>query len=424
MSDYDLKLDEGSYLVFVEETGELFIAYDEGDYSLLFETDNSLSSLTYFNEITEPKTQEIEAGMTVTSTPSKKLQEKSYIQQLANKGLAMIIDTQENFYTAKGIGDLQKFVYVDYDYSQLNLAINSHGSKAIARFVDKLEQNATNAPWWKDSAYRQEAAQWYKKYGATGYDLWLDTTHDKWLEENGYDPRTYKAWQEYSKSETKWNDKLADYKGQLEDKVIGAGGKLSNEALEYAANEWAWGRWDAAKAGRQVLKAIDPGEPGTLDAGFMSFLEGTEITETTLKEKEVQDDLNTYLPSDLQTIHNVKELARKYRNDPSFKNKFIEDLKNERYAVYPQYDKNIPWSSIVGGKKSMASGVWGISINNIKDDDSAIIQLLMDNDPSKAQETLRQVGLDRGYTKPMNDFSTALATSYGTGVVRSGGFRE
>ncbi len=29
MSDYDLKLDEGSYLVYVEETGELFIAYDE-----------------------------------------------------------------------------------------------------------------------------------------------------------------------------------------------------------------------------------------------------------------------------------------------------------------------------------------------------------------------------------------------------------
>lgn len=424
MSDYALRLDEGSYLVYVEETGELFIAYDEGDYSLLFETNNSLASLTYFNEITKPTTREIEAGIEVTHTPNKELQEKSYIQQLANKGLAMIIDTKENFYNAKGIGDLQEFVFVDYDYSQLDLAIDSHGSKAISRFVKKLEDKANNAPWWKDAAYRNEAAQWYKKYGSEGYQLWLDTTHDIWLEQNGYDPRTYEAWKEYSKSETKWNDKLSDYKTQLEEYVNAKGGELSNEALEYAANEWAWGRWDAAKARRQVEKAVDPGEQGVLDSGFMSFLDGTEVTETTLKESEVQADLDAYLPKDLQGIHNVKEIARKYRNDPSFRMMFIEDLKNERYAVYPQYDKNISWSSIVGGKKAMASQIWGIRTENIKDNDTAIIQLLMDNDPSKAQETLRQVGLERGYAKPMSDFANAFASSYGTGVVRTAGFRE
>ncbi|MBO71786.1 MAG: hypothetical protein CL508_05660 [Actinobacteria bacterium] len=424
MSDYDLKLDEGSYLVYVEETGELFIAYDDGNYSLLFETDNSLASLTYFNEITEPTTREIEAGIEVTATPNKELQEKSYIQQLANKGLAMIIDTKENFYTAKGIGDLQPFVFVDYDYSQLNLAIDSHGSKAISRFVKKLEDKANNAPWWKDAAYRNEAAQWYKKYGATGYQLWLDTTHDKWLEDNGYDPRTYKAWKEYSKSETKWNDKLSSYKTQLEEYVGVKGGELSDEALEYAANEWAWGRWDAAKARRQVLKAVDPGEEGDLDAGFMSFLDGTEVTETTLKESEVQEDLDTYLPSDLHSTYNVKEIAQKYRNDPSYRMSFIEGLKEDRYAQYPMYDKNLAWNRIVAGKKSMASQVWGIDISNIKDNDAGVIQLLMDNDPSTAMQTLRQIGLDRGYAKTMGDFANALASSYGTGVVRSAGFRE
>jgi len=422
--EYDLRLDEGSYIVYIEETGEMFIAYDDGDYSLLFETDNSLSSITYFKPQTEGTTQEIEQGINISSTPSIELQEKSYITQLANQGKAMIINTKDEFYTAKGIGDLQPFVFVDYDYSQLNTAIGQHGANAVGRFIKKLEEKANNAPWWQDPKYRTEAANWYRKYGAEGYQLWLDTTHDQWLEDNNYDPRTYEAWKEYSKSETKWNDKVAGYKLQLEEIAAAKGGVLTDAALEYAANEWAWGRWDYRKASQQVKKALDSGEAGTLDAGFSSFLEGEDIQQTQLQESEVQNDLEEWLPSNLHSTYNIKEIAAKYRNTPGYRQSFIEQLKADRYAQYSQYDKNISWKRLVNGKKAIASGVWGIDVSEIKEDDTAIQQMLIGNDPSKEPELLRSVGLERGYDKVMNDFTLSLANSYGTGVVRSAGFRE
>jgi len=424
--EYDLRLDEGSYLVYIEETGEMYIAYDDGDYSLLFETNNSLAGLTYFKPNTAQQTKEIEEGITVGSTPSVELQEKSYIQQLANKGLAMIIDTKENFYTAKGIGDLQPFVHVDYAYSQLDLAIGQHGSNAVGRFIKNLEQRANNAPWWKDPNYRAEAANWYRKGGKQGYDTWLETTHDQWLEDNGYDPRTYEAWKEYSKSETKWNDKVAGYKLQLEEIVAAKGGSLSDSALEYAANEWAWGRWDFRKASQQVKKAVDSGEEGTLDAGFMSFLEGTEVGQTQLQEQEVKDDLNTWLPESLHGAYSkdIKDIAAKYRNDPGYRDSFIEQLKEDRFAAYPKYDKNISWSRLVQGKKSIAAGIWGVNIDSIEQLDPAIVQMLAENDPTKESELLRSIGIERGYAKPMNDLATAMASSYGTGVVRQQEFRD
>ncbi len=422
--DYNLLLDEGSTLVYVEETGEIYIRYDEGNYSLIFETDNVLSTWTDFQPVTESTTREIEEGFDVTATPSKALQEKSYIQQLANKGLAMIIDTKENFYKAKGTGDLESFVFVDYAYSQLNEAIGRHGANALRRFTESLDAKANNAPWWKDPNYRKEATQWYRKYGSQGYQLWLDTTHDQWLEDAGYDPRTFEAWREYSKSETKWNDKIENYASQLEEIVTSKGGQLSAAALEYAANEWAWGRWDFRKASNQVKKAVDAGEEGTLDAGFMSVLEGEEVTETTLQESEVQQDLDTWLPVAQHGAYNVKEVARKYRNEPGYRQSFIEGLKNDRYAAYSMYDKNLSWNRIVTGKKAIAANVWGIDVAEIKDDDPALINMLVANDPGKEQEMLRQVGLDRGYEKVMGDFANALANSYGTGVVRSAGFRE
>lgn len=422
--EYSLRLDEGSFLIYIEETGELYIGYDDGDYSLVFETQNSLAGLTYFEFNETTTTRDTGDGVAITGAPSKEAAEQSYINQLASLGLAQIISTKDEFYSSKGTGDLQNFVFVDYSYSNLDSAITQHGSKAIDRFKRQLDAKATNAPWWQDAGYKAEAAEWYRKYGSEGYQLWLDSTHDQWLEDNGFDPRTYEAWKEYSNSETKWNDKIADYKQQLQDSIDSKGGSVSDKALEYAANEWAWGRWNFLKAKTQVQLAIDPGAKGEKDAGFFGYIEDDDITETTLQEAEVKFDIEKYLPTALQGQYNIKEIAAKYRNNFDFRNTFIEQLKNDRYAMYSQYDKNLDWSTIVRGKKATASSVWGIDMNTIKDDDAAIMQMLTDNDPSKEAEYLRGVGMERGYTKIMNDFTKAFASSYGTGVVRSAGFRE
>ena len=97
-------------------------------------------------------------------------------------------------------------------------------------------------------------------------------------------------------------------------------------------------------------------------------------------------------------------------------------MKAERFALYPQYDKNLSWANIVAGKKSAAASIWGIDVANIKSDDTTILKLLKDNDPDKEGEILRQEGFKRNYGGVMKDFNRALGNAFGTGVVKSAGW--
>ena len=148
--------------------------------------------------------------------------------------------------------------------------------------------------------------------------------------------------------------------------------------------------------------------------------------ETVLQEDTVRTDLETWLPASLikSGNYNVKELAGKYRTINGFRESFIEELKDDRVAMYGGYDRDISWKRILQGKKAMASQVWGIDISNIKDDDAAVLHMVTKNDPSKEAEYLRGIGLERGYQGTLTDMAKDYATSYGTGIVQSAGFME
>ena len=264
------------------------------------------------------------------------------------------------------------------------------------------------------------------KHGENGLTYWKASTHKQWLKENGYDPRTVDAWQEYTDSTDSFNDKIANYKEQLRDIVQSKGGTLSEEALEYAATEWAWGRWSAEKASNQVKLGVDSSEGGTQDATFGTVLQGEGNIETVLQEDTVRADLENWLPSTLieNGDYNIKELAGKYRTINGFRESFIEELKDDRFAMYSGYDREISWKRITQGKKAVAAQVWGIDIANIKDSDAAIVHMLTKNEPDKEAEYLRGIGLERGYQGTLTDMAKDYASSYGTGIVQSAGFME
>ena len=99
-------------------------------------------------------------------------------------------------------------------------------------------------------------------------------------------------------------------------------------------------------------------------------------------------------------------------------------MKDDRFALYPQYDRKLSFSNILAGKKSSASQVWGIDMNNIKSDDPIILKMIQENNPSGEAEMLRNAGIDRGYAAVLADLNRAMTSSFGTGVIRSQGFTE
>ena len=417
---------ENHTIIYIKETGKFYITYDEGDYSVILGTDGlSLEDLTdfIFNDSGDTKSVE---GVDVTSKASREAQIESYMRQLEKQGIGRVYDEHNTFLADKGTGDLQQYVYLDMTFTQFDQAIEEHGTNALANVVNMLKKRKNAAPWFNDDNYLNELATWYIKHGEDGLTYWKASTHKQWLTENGYDPRTVDAWQEYTDSSSSFNEKIANYKEQLRDIVQSKGGTMSEEALEYAATEWAWGRWNAAKASNQVKLAVDSAEGGTQDAAFGAVLEGKGNIETVLQEDTVRADLEMWLPSSLINSGNydIKELAGKYRTINGFRESFIEELKDDRVAMYGGYDRDISWKRILQGKKATASQVWGIDMSNIKDDDAAIVHMVTKNEPDKEAEYLRGVGLDRGYQGTLTAMAKDYASSYGTGIVQSAGFME
>jgi hypothetical protein len=164
---------------------------------------------------------------------------------------------------------------------------------------------------------------------------------------------------------------------------------------------------------------FDPYAEVTLDTGLLNVLEGKTVAFTTDKQTEVQDLLDKYLPKSFHGDYNIAEIAGKIRNNSLYKDKFINELKDKRFAAYNMYDRNLEWASIVNSKKANASATMGV---NLKDDDPLLMQLITTNDYGKEQELMRSAGLERGYQKVKNDLTKAMIGSFGSGVVQSRSF--
>lgn len=431
---------EGNTLIYIKETGKYYIRVDAGDVSYYYDVpeDFGIQDLVSGDMPTQ-KEDRVEEWGTVAAPGI----ENDIHFSLERDGKLEVFETSDDFDGAILSGDLRDAVYVDGGISGIALEIRGQGVEGETGYVppggvsfiqntlDMIENVTVDAPWWNNEDYIDEVGRAISKWGAKGYEMFktygsteTGESHNDILKRLGYDPRTFKAWTEYSQDEDSFNAKINDYKLQLQKHVNAKGGGLSNAAITYAANEWAWGRWSAAKATQQVDKAIDSYAFGDLDAGFAGVIGGEGFAEVTLQENEVQELIDTYLPIELQKAYTDKlqEYAGKIRNNPGFKNELIEQMKSERHALYPQYDKNLAWSNILSGKKSAAARIWDVDINTIKSDDPIILKLLGENKPENEAEILRGEGFQRGYSGVIRNYNNALTNAFGTGVVKSAGW--
>jgi hypothetical protein len=197
------------------------------------------------------------------------------------------------------------------------------------------------------------------------------------------------------------------------------GSELPPDVVAYLADQTRRGYFTQQEAITQMSGIFDPYAKVTLDTGLLNVLEGKTVAFTTDKQTEVQDLLDKYLPKSFHGDYNIAEIAGNIRNNSLYKDKFINELKDKRFAAYNMYDRNLEWASIVNSKKTNASATMGV---NLKDDDPLLMQLITTNDYGKEQELMRSAGLERGYQKVKNDLTKAMIGSFGSGVVESRSF--
>lgn len=131
--------------------------------------------------------------------------------------------------------------------------------------------------------------------------------------------------------------------------------------------------------------------------------------------------LDTYLPVELHSFYNIGEIAGNLRNNPGYKATLIQQLKDKRFAAYPNLDKDIVWGNYVQSKQATVKSVLGIDVDS---EDPMIKALAGLNDQSKELEYLRDIGMDSGNATVMADFTKNFMRAFGSGVVPSQAFVE
>ena len=194
------------------------------------------------------------------------------------------------------------------------------------------------------------------------------------------------------------------------------GDVLPDSVLGFLADKTRSGYFTEKEAVDQIQGIFDPYSGITVHKGITALLDGEDIQYTTSMESEAQTLLDTYLPSHLQGEYDVSYIAGQMRNDATFKNQFIEELKDKRYSSYDMYDRNLNWASIIANKQTLANNILGMQLES---DDPLLDEIVKLNDYSKETERLREYGLETGNNKVRTDIANAMFRTFGQGIASS-----
>ena len=387
-------------------TGKYYVAVDRGTTTMIFEVPDGWN----LDELTDIEDNQL--------TSLDLLQ--GYKNELY-KSKQMFSVTDEELISGFGGPDGDRFVMMSTDIFQLSKDFEDIDS--ITSFLQGLDSLKTSASYWQEPVYLDAINDWYLRFGSEGLgDFFGSEEQGAALREVGLSFEQYNQINKQIKNPIGYEADRVDYEAIIRDTVNDLQGLLPESAIKFAADKWVSGTWSKEKTARQITKALDDSYSlEALDAEFSKTLEGLDITKSTLKEDEAQVLLDTYLPVELHSFYNIGEIAGNLRNNPGYKATLIQQLKDKRFAAYPNLDKDIVWGNYVQSKQATVKSVLGIDVDS---EDPMIKALAGLNDQSKELEYLRDIGMDSGNATVMADFTKNFMRAFGSGVVPSQAFVE
>ncbi len=230
-------------------------------------------------------------------------------------------------------------------------------------------------------------------------------------------------WKTHTDSQRKWmkdfnsdpmsaQQALTDQRGVTRQFLIDAGiNNASDELVEYMADQLTTGEWSETYYNNQSRAISDPASGISVDTELEGFV-GEGIDTTQAGESEVRGLVKKWLgPTfgewDESTI---ADWAGKIRNDPDAQTNLVEQLKDQKMAMYSGYDRESSYETIAQPWRGFVSQMWGTTLNETDPLFDEIINL---NDSGKAGELLTKKGLERGNDQVVNTVQTALNQSFG-----------
>ncbi|MFQ5524367.1 MAG: hypothetical protein ACE5F5_12475 [Acidimicrobiia bacterium] len=245
-----------------------------------------------------------------------------------------------------------------------------------------------------------QTTEWWRTHSAT---------ERRWLSLNASDPATAQKL-------------IADNRLQVSNLFQQLGvDNASEDLINFVADQWTTGVWSEAYAVSQIQSLADPSTRIALDPALEDFRQGLDTTRG--REEEVRSLVNRWLgPAYAQgwTQDIISQWAGELRSNPDAETELIETLRNQRLALFPEYDNpNLTYEAIAAPWRGVWQQLWG----EIPDESSSLFtQIVRTNDLAAAEALLRQEGVKRGNATVVNSLLSDIGAAFG-GQVRKVGTR-
>ncbi len=259
---------------------------------------------------------------------------------------------------------------LDADYQALSLM-----AVLEARPLTESEIQQTN--WWK--THNEAQRQWMKVFHS--------------------DPKTAEQL-------------IADNRIRTLDALKAAGINEPPESLvNYMADQLTTGEWSQTYFKNQIQAVADPAAGVAIDPGMDDLIEAPLDT-TRAGEKEVRDLVLKWLGPTYGSWDDdlIADWAGRLRNDPDAELDLVEELKDQKMAMFPGYGREASYSTIAAPWKGFVYQSWG---EQIDETDPLFTQIVNLNDAGEAGKLLTKEGLARGNDNVTNSVQMALNNSFG-----------
>ena len=192
-------------------------------------------------------------------------------------------------------------------------------------------------------------------------------------------------------------------------------GVVDASLVNYLADQVTMGGWSQAEMQEQVRIMSDPFySDKVLDSEFQKFIDDNSLTFGTNNDKEIEvrNLVKQWLGTNFGNWDDdtVGYWAARLRNEPDAIEDLTETLKDQRLALFPEYDREADYNTIAAPWKNVMRNTWGETPD---DSDAALQNIIRMNSATDAGRFLTEEGLNRGNQTVVNSVQGAIMNSFG-----------
>jgi hypothetical protein len=278
-------------------------------------------------------------------------------------------------------------------------------------WASTLETEAVSQPWILDDDYQQLLAMSIIE-GRPLTEAELATT--QWYQTHTDAQRDWMFLQASNPAQAEQT--MADNRAYVTTLMQNAGVSRPDERLVgYMADNLTTGEWSLQTLNREIENLADPYYADRpLDAGLQAFIDDHGITYDVNQdmETEVRNIVTRWLGTNFGQWDNdtVAEWAGILRNETDGRERLEEMLKDQKMALFPEYDREATYDAIAAPWKNMMRNMWG---RVPQDSDTTLHSIIRMNDAGDAGRFLTEEGLNKGNDTVVANVQQKLNASFG-----------